>query len=216
MNLSQEPVEQTFVQGRHSSFGYTKEELGQKTDEELILLFQQDVMPAFDILVARFKGPLLNFIYRFLGNYDDASDVLQDTFIRVYHKKHLYKTIAKFSTWIYTIAGNLAKSELRKPYKRRSVHIIQQSSDKEEFEIPLPDSEALPDQRTDGSFKRLRIEHALMQIPEVFREAVILRDIQDLAYEEIAEIIGMPIGTVKSRINRGRSHLQKLLKDIYD
>lgn len=212
----QEPSENLVVQPQDEARKWTRNELEQLSNEELILLFQKDVGPAFDVLVARFKDPLLNFIYRYVGNQDDALDVLQDTFIRVYHKKHMYQTIAKFSTWIYTIAGNLAKSSLRRPYRRNTTSITQTGDRSEEYEMPLPDRDPMPDRLTDSAFKAARIQEALRQLPAVFREAVILRDIQDLAYEEIADIIGMPIGTVKSRINRGRAQLQQLLKDIYD
>jgi RNA polymerase sigma-70 factor, ECF subfamily len=186
------------------------------SDEELMLLFQRDVQLAFDILVQRYKNPLMNYIFRFTGNSEDAADLLQDTFIRVYRKKHLYKTIARFSTWVYTIAGNLAKSELRRGHRKYLTPIDRKRNDDEEYSIPLPDRDPLPDRSADKNIVFERIQAALLQIPEVFREAVVLRDIQELTYEEIAEIVGMPIGTVKSRINRGRLQLQELLKDIYE
>jgi RNA polymerase sigma-70 factor (ECF subfamily) len=186
------------------------------SDEELMLLFQRDVQLAFDILVERYKNPLMNYIFRFTGNREDAADLLQDTFIRVYRKKHFYKTIARFSTWVYTIAGNLAKSELRRGHRKYLTPIDRKRNDDEEYSIPLPDRDPLPDRSADKNIVFERIQTALLQIPEVFREAVVLRDIQELTYEEIAEIVGMPIGTVKSRINRGRLQLQELLKDIYE
>lgn len=193
--------------------------LNKLSDEELIYAFQQENVEAFEILVRRYKDPLANYIYRFIGNRDDSQDILQETFIRLYRKKHLYKSIAKFSTWLYTIATNLAKSELRRRSTRSMFSIFRPSnrSDRsDEREYPLPDPNPMPDRLTDSSYKSMRIQEALTKIPVAFREAVILRDIQDLPYEEIAEILGVPIGTVKSRINRGRAHLQKLLKDIYD
>lgn len=191
-------------------------DLNRLTDEELILAFQQDEMEAFDILVKRYKDPLANFIFRFVGNHDDAADILQETFIRLYRKKHLYKSVAKFSTWLYTIAGNLAKTELRKKSHKFSFSIFKSRGKEEEAEFPLPDPDPMPDHTTDSAMKSMKIHEALNQLPASFREAVILRDIQDLTYEEISEITGMPIGTVKSRINRGRTQLQDLLKDIYD
>ena len=212
----QEPSENLVVQPVDEVRQWTKNELDRLSNEELILLFQKGIAPAFDVLVLRFKDPLLNFIYRYVGNQDDAMDILQDTFIRVYHKKHMYQTIAKFSTWIYTIAGNLAKSSLRRPYRRNTTPIVHPGEKNDEYETPLPDHDPTPDRLTDSAFKAARIQKALGQLPAVFREAVILRDIQDMTYEEIADIIGMPIGTVKSRINRGRAQLQELLKDIYD
>lgn len=186
------------------------------SDEELMLLFQRDVRLAFDILVERYKNPLMNYIFRFTGNSEDSADLLQDTFIRVYRKKHLYKTIARFSTWVYTIAGNLAKSELRRGHRKYLTPIDRKRNDDEEYSIPVLDHDPLPDRSADKNIVFERIQQALLQIPEAFREAVVLRDIQELSYEEIAEITDMPIGTVKSRINRGRSQLQELLKDLYD
>ncbi len=186
------------------------------SDEELMLLFQRDVQLAFDILVERFQNPLMNYIFRFTGNSEDAADLLQDTFIRVYRKKHLYKTIARFSTWVYTIAGNLAKSELRKGHRKYLTPIDRKRNEDEEYSIPLPDGDPLPDRSADNSIVYERIQEALLKLPDVFREAVILRDVQELSYEEIAEIVDMPIGTVKSRISRGRLQLQELLKDIYE
>lgn len=186
------------------------------SDEELMLLFQRDVRLAFDILVERFQDPLMNFIYRYTGSMDDAADVLQDTFIRVYRKKHLYKTIAKFSTWVYTIAGNLAKSELRRGHRKYTTRLVRQRDENEEYTLPLSTEDPLPDRSAGSSIIYEHIQEALLKIPEVFREAVVLRDIQELSYEEIAEITGMPLGTVKSRISRGRIQLQELLKDIYD
>ena len=204
------------VQERLAKQEYSRQTLEQLSNEELIALFQNDVMPAFDVLVTRFKDPLLNYIYRFVGNYDDACDILQDTFLRVYDKKHMYKSIAKVSTWIYTIAGNLAKTTLRRPQRSRTISITQSSDKHDEFEIPLLDGTPLPDRMSDSALKSLRIQGALMKLPPMFREAVILRDVQDMPYEEIAELTGMPLGTIKSRINRGRQQLMELLKDIYD
>lgn len=192
------------------------QDLNRRTDEELILAFQKDEMEAFDILVKRYKDPLSNYIYRFVGNFDDCADILQETFVRVYRKKHLYKTIAKFSTWVYTIAGNLAKTELARRSRKGTYSIYRTDHNKEEYELPIPDNNPTPDRLTDDSMKSIYIQRALEQLPPVFRQAVILRDIQELSYEEIAEIINMPIGTVKSRINRGRERLQILLKEIYD
>ncbi|MBN1449310.1 MAG: sigma-70 family RNA polymerase sigma factor [Bacteroidetes bacterium] len=186
------------------------------SDEELMLLFQRDVQLGFDILVERYQDPLMNFIYRFTGDMDDAADILQDTFIRVYKKKMYYKTIARFSTWVYTIAGNLAKSELRRGHRKYTTKLVQQRHEDEEYTLPIANEDPLPDRSADSSIIYDRIQRALLELPDVFREAVVLRDIQDLSYEEIAEVIGMPIGTVKSRISRGRLQLQELLKDIYD
>lgn len=184
-------------------------------DEDLMLQFQAGTVEAFDILMSRYRDPLTNYIYRFLGDLKECEDLLQETFLRVYRNRHSYRRIAKFSTWLYTIAGNLARSEYRKRKRRRLFSIQSVNRDAEEYEVEIPDETFSPDRHTESTIQDHYIQEALNQIPEEFREVVILRDVQQLAYEEIALITGLPMGTVKSRINRGRSKLQLLLKDIY-
>jgi RNA polymerase sigma-70 factor, ECF subfamily len=184
------------------------------TDEDLIKDFQDNNTPeAYEILVKRYKDPLMNFVYRFVGDRDICTDVVQDTMIKFYLNKDSYRSFAKFSTWIYTIAGNLAKNELKRR-RRRSIFSIDNNDD--ERSIQIEDKSFLaPDRATDGEIKNEIIQKALLKVKPVYREVVILRDIQELSYEEISEITGLAIGTVKSRINRGRVQLQKLLKNIY-
>lgn len=191
-----------------------KQELNLLTDEELILEFQKsNDQRAFEILVERFKNPLINFVFRFLGDYEACVDVVQDTFVKVYRYKDSYTSVAKFSTWIYTIAGNLARSEYRRRKRNSFFSINNYGEEGENYEIP--DNQLRPDVEADSKFKAQKIQEALLKLKEVYREAVILRDIQGLTYEEIAEILGIEEGTVKSRINRGRAQLQKYLKNIY-
>ncbi|HQJ47463.1 MAG TPA: sigma-70 family RNA polymerase sigma factor, partial [Ignavibacteriaceae bacterium] len=167
----------------------------------------------FEILVSRFKNPLINYVYRFLGDYDSCVDVVQDTFIKVYRYKDNYSSLAKFSTWIYTIAGNLARTEYKRRRRKNFFSISSYGEEQKTFDIP--DEAYRPDVQTDMKMKSEIIQKALLKIRDTYREAVILRDIQELSYEEISEIMQIEIGTVKSRINRGRAELQKYLKDIY-
>ncbi|HAB51877.1 MAG: RNA polymerase subunit sigma-24 [Ignavibacteria bacterium RIFOXYB2_FULL_35_12] len=185
------------------------------SDEELIAEFQlNNTINAFEILVQRYKNPLTNFVYRFLGDYEACSDVVQETMIKFYRNKDSYKSIAKFSTWIYTIAGNLARTEYQRRRRRQIFSINSYGEENENYEIP--DESYRPDIMTDSVIKDKIIQKSLLKVSRVYREAVILRDIQELSYEEIAEIMGLTVGTVKSRINRGRAQLQKLLKNIYN
>ncbi len=184
------------------------------SDEELISEFQQtNDERAFEILVQRYKNPLTNYVFRFLGDYDACTDVVQETMIKFYRYKDNYSNVAKFSTWIYTIAGNLARTEYRRRKRRSFLSINDYGEDHKIFDIP--DESYSPDVMTDSVIKDEIIQKALLKVKEVFREVVILRDIQGMSYEEIAEITGLNEGTVKSRINRGRAKLQDLLKDIY-
>ncbi len=192
----------------------TSENLNELTDEELILEFQKNnTEKAFEILVQRYKNPLINFVFRFLGDYEACVDVVQDTMVKVFRYKDNYSSVAKFSTWIYTIAGNLARTEYQRRKRRRFFSISSYGEEQETYDIP--DEQYRPDIITDSGIKDEIIQKALQKVSAAYREAVILRDIHDLSYEEIAEIIGVNVGTVKSRINRGRAQLQKMLKHIY-
>ena len=185
------------------------------SDEDLIGQFQAGTAEAFNILVDRYSERLMHYLYGFLGDTGRSQDLLQETFLRVYRNRHSYRPIAKFSTWLYTIAGNLARSEYRKRKRRRMYSIQLVNRDHEEYELAIPDESFSPDRHTESTLQDKYIQKALDQVPPDFREVVVLRDIQQLAYDEIAEITGLPMGTVKSRINRGRTKLQVLLKDIY-
>lgn len=193
----------------------TDRRLNELNDEELILEFQQnDTLHAFEILVQRYKNPLMNYVYRFLGDYETSSDVVQETMIKVYKNKDSYKSIAKFSTWIYTIAGNLARTEYQRRKRRNIFSINSYGENNETYDIP--DEQYRPDVLTDSKIKDKIIQAAFKKVSDAYRNVVILRDVQGLSYEEIAEITAVSVGTVKSRINRGRAQLQKLLKDIYN
>lgn len=186
----------------------------QPADEELIQRFQEGDLYAFEQIVHRYKEPLVNFIYHYLGDRTDAEDVVQETFIRVYRNKHLYRNIAKFSTWIYTIASNLAKTELRRRRRKRILSLSQMGFDNKDYD--LPDDVETPEGIVDGAMKESIIRASIEKLPAKFKEVVILRDVQEFSYEEIGDILDIPIGTVKSRVNRGRQRLQKKLQHLLD
>lgn len=191
--------------------------LTELTDEELIKELQDnETIEAYEILVKRFKDPLTNFVFRFVGDRDASTDIVQDTMIKFYLNKDSYKSFAKFSTWIYTIAGNLAKNELKRRKRRKIFSLDNNVDDDESKKIQIEDKSFFePDRIADSNIKSHIIQNALMKVKPVYREVVVLRDIEEFTYEEIADITGLSIGTVKSRINRGRTQLQKLLKNIY-
>jgi RNA polymerase sigma-70 factor, ECF subfamily len=188
----------------------------QLTDEELIARFQEGDVYAYELLVRRYKEPLLNFVYRFIGDVNEAEDIVQDTFYRVYRNKHYYKEVAKFSTWIYTIASNLAKTELRRRKRKKFFSLSRESPAEKEVELPDPDRD--PEAETHSVLTEKIIQRAIGKLPQKFRQVIVLRDIQGFSYEEISSIIKVPLGTVKSRVNRARLRLQEdlgfLLKDM--
>ena len=191
-----------------------RRELSDLSDEDLIFLFQDGEILAFNEIVRRYKDPLMNFVYRFLGDTIESEDVVQETFLRVFRNKKAYKRIAKFSTWIYTIAGNLAKTELRKRKKRSVYSLSEIGYEDKDYEI-VDDSQS-PEKKTNTRMYDDIIQREIQQLSPKFREVIVLRDIQELSYEEISKIINVPLGTVKSRVNRARLRLQEKLKFLLD
>ena len=187
------------------------------SDEELLRLFREGDETAFVVLMRRYKDPITTYAYRFLGNYDDAVDVAQETFVRLYRFAHTFIGEVKFSTWLYTIASNLARTELKR-YRRRNGMSLSEAfgvgDDESSWEIP--DETYLPDELVDRTRIVQDVQRALMSVSPAYREMVVLRDVQQLTYEEIAVITGTEMGTVKSRINRGRAQLQELLRNLYN
>jgi RNA polymerase sigma-70 factor (ECF subfamily) len=181
-------------------------------DEILISRFQSGDELAYIELVNRYRDKLNNFIYYFLGDIELSEDIVQDTMIKLYEKKHYYKEIAKFSTWIYTIAKNLANSELRKKKRRRTFTISELSKDKKSYDLIDVNAEVGKEIESEYNLKQIRL--AIQNLTKSFRTVIILRDIEKLSYDEISSIIEVPIGTVKSRINRARLQLQIELKDF--
>ena len=169
------------------------------------------------ILVRRYGVPLYNFVCRFVHDRETAEDIVQETFLRCLRHKHQYPAIEQVSTWLYTIAGNLAKTELRRR-KRWHWIAIGPAADEEErtpFFEPV-DKDLLPGEFTDARKVHASVVEAIGDLPDEFREAVSLRDLDLLSYGEIAKIIDCPVGTVKSRVNRGRLRLQKRLRHLAD
>jgi len=212
MKLSQSPPVKIIEP--ESMTPQTLEKTSAVTDEQLIERFQQGDVSAFEVIVKRYKDQLLNFVYRFLGNEVEAEDIVQETFLRVYRNRNAYRKVAKFSTWIYTIAGNLAKTELRKRKRRKIFSISDLGYEDKDYEIS--DVKYSPDERVDDSLIGEIIQREINALSPKFREVIILRDIQELSYEEISKIIKVPIGTVKSRVNRGRLKLQARLKPLLE
>lgn len=182
------------------------------TDEELIYRFQRDDYQAFNELVERYKNKLVNFIFRYTGNRDDAEDYAQDTFLKLYKSKHLYREIAKFSTWFYTIALNTVKTNIKKKnrYSTISISDFDPENDKD---YDLKSDDVSPEETVNSDLEMELIQSAINSLDEAFREVIVLRDIEDLEYDEIAKITGLPLGTVKSRINRGREKLKIILSN---
>jgi RNA polymerase sigma-70 factor (ECF subfamily) len=175
---------------------------GQVSDKELMGKVKSDDTFAFSILVDRYKVRLFNLIYRLLQNKEEAEDTLQETFLRVYRERESYDPTYAFSTWVYTIALNLCRNELkrRKRFKFFGIDLIKNSR---EYASP-----GVKNENCLGS----TLEKAILSLPVKYRTAFLLRDVDQLSYEEISQSLGIPMGTVKSRVNRARLMLRDKLK----
>ncbi|HCK99291.1 MAG TPA: RNA polymerase subunit sigma-24 [Candidatus Marinimicrobia bacterium] len=182
------------------------------SDEELIRRFQAGDEAAFEEIVHRYSNRLMNFAYRFVFDMEEAEDIVQDTFLKVYQNRFAYKEIAKFSTWIYTITANLSKTILRKRRNRKLFSFSRLGPNDKDMDYPSKDRTPLS--HIEEKFNKHTIQKAILRLPEHFRTTIILRDIQELSYEEISNIINAPLGTVKSRINRARLRLQEELQEL--
>ena len=182
------------------------------SDKELILRFQQGDELAYVELVNRYRNRLINFVFRFVGTKEESEDIVQDTFVKLYEKKDYYRPINEFSTWIFTIASNLAKTELRKRKRRKTSSLSDLGLENKDFDVPVQDT---TDEETLDEFADSQIQDAIQSLQIHFRTALILRDIEELSYEEISKILDVPLGTIKSRINRARLQLQEKLKSVY-
>jgi RNA polymerase sigma-70 factor (ECF subfamily) len=171
-------------------------------DHALMRRVQKDEYEAFEELVDRYKTRLVNVIYRMLNDQNEAEDLVQETFLRVWTHRQDYDFSYCLSTWIYTIALNLAKNELRKRRKFKFFSLLEMT----EKGLELPDPKLGP------SALGHMLEGAISKLPGKYKEAFLLRDVEQLPYEEVAQILGVPLGTVKSRVNRARAVLKDELK----
>jgi RNA polymerase sigma-70 factor (ECF subfamily) len=185
--------------------------LGELSDADILAQVAAGDIDAYGKIVGRYRGRLYNFVFRFVSDRETAEDIVQETFLRAFRKRKEYRAIANFSTWLFTIAGNLAKSELRRRKRWRlfSLH----RDDDSETGIELPDETYRPDKVAESSLADDQIHNAIASLPENYRQVILLRDVEGMAYQEIAEILDCPVGTVKSRVNRARLKLQQKLKN---
>jgi len=186
--------------------------MSKKNDEQLIKDFQQGNQVAYEILYNRYKDRIYNFVYRYVNDVDIAQDIAHDTFLKLYTHKHTYKEIAKFSTWLFTIALNICRTELRKKKRRKTYSTSELSTEDREFAISS-DQNVIEDKGSDSFEINAVVNICLMKLSEEFRTMIIFRDIQELSYDVISNIMELPIGTVKSRINRGRVKLNQFLSE---
>lgn len=186
------------------------------SDEALMLRYRDGDESVFPEIVRRYKDRLVSTVIRLVGDRDKAEDVVQETFLRVHRNAHRYKTIARFSTWVYTIALNIAKNEIRNTRRRRTSSLWEIGPERggESTAFDIPDGSERPDEALERRNLRAVMERCIERLPPNYRTILVLRDVEGLSYEEIGEILKLPQGTVKSRMNRARLRFKELLEPL--
>ena len=189
-------------------------ELREVDDTKLVNAYLLGESPSFDVLVERYQARLLNFVYRIVGDRERSEDLVQEVFIRVHRHLARFDRSKKFSTWIYTIASNLAKNELRNRSRNPLVLFtsITQGWEDEERPLEFEDPSSRPDDLFQKRHVKEMVEESVAKLPQHHKEVFVLREIEGRSYEEIAEITHCNLGTVKSRLNRARSSFAEIIE----
>ena len=181
------------------------------SDRELVAIAVDGFDGSFEELVRRYQRPISAYVYRMVGNYESALDLTQEIFIKVYNSLNRYRAEFKFSTWIYKIAHNAAVDHLRRTATREQSLVLGPEGDT--FDLPLESARLSPEQESEQKERRGEIEAVVRALPANYRELIILRHSQDLSYEEIVEVTGLPLGTVKNRLFRAREMMRQQFVD---
>jgi len=189
----------------------TERDLADLSDEDLMWLLRKEKMEAFEALARRYEKKLLNFLYRFVSSRSQAEDLVQQTLLKVYNNRLKFKNTGKFSTWMYTIAANLARDYLRKYRKYQFISLDEPVGDNSN----IIDFYREPDEKKMTSLEAQEMKHvvrvAVDRLPSEQRMAVLLSHFEHMSYDDIARVMNCAKGTVKSRIFRARARLKELL-----
>jgi RNA polymerase sigma-70 factor, ECF subfamily len=183
--------------------------IAQLGDGELVQAAVAGREASFEELVRRYQRPIAAYVYRMVGDYDAALDLTQEVFIKVYNSLSRYRAEFKFSTWIYKIAHNAAIDHLRRHAVREQS--ITTSVDGDRREVTIESRRLTPEQESERKERRSEIESVVQLLPSSYRELIVLRHSHDLSYDEMAEVTGLPLGTVKNRLFRAREAMRDLL-----
>lgn len=177
-------------------------------DLELVERSRSGDLDAFEKLIGRYEKKVFTAIYRFVGNYADASDLAQETFIRVYQSLASFRGDCSFATWVYRISANVCRDELRHRSRRRNISLEEMTSVPGGKEHPAGGVRS-PEEIYECNELQHMVQECLHELPEEFRLVLIMRELQGLTYDEIAAALDISPGTVKSRLNRGRKALKQ-------
>ena len=191
-------------------------------EEKLVRKAQKGDVEAFEKIISDYRSLVFNVSYRFSGNAEDAADMSQEIFIKLFKNINSFRFQSKLSTWIYKIATNTCLDIVKK--KKRDLAAFSLDSDMEDedgksFSSEVADSAPTPDVVAERNEMTNAVNRAISMLPDDYRFAIILRDIQGLSYDDIAEVVDCSVGTVKSRISRGRKNLREILlkdRELFD
>ena len=195
-----------------------REALHEFDDGRLVLEHLAGDPQAFGTLVDRYQTRLLNFINRTIGDRERAEDLVQEVFIRVFRHLHRFDQTKKSSTWIYTIASNLAKNELRNRSRNPLVlfQTIKKHWEADHRPLQFEDTTARPDDLYRKRYLKEAVDQCVAQLPTHHRTVFVLRELEGKSYAEIADITGCNLGTVKSRLNRARNSFAQLIEPLLE
>lgn len=182
------------------------------SDSVLVLELKAGKQKAFNQIVLRYKDKVFNTAYRFLGDYQEANDLTQECFISIYNNIRKFRGESSLSTWIYSITANTCRNKLKSADKRRALKTV---SLKDRI-LETKDDNSSPVKMFEKKELENSIQNAINSLPDDQREVLVLRDIEDLAYEDIAKILNCEAGTVKSRLHRARMELKDKLKNCIE
>ncbi|MFW5867535.1 MAG: sigma-70 family RNA polymerase sigma factor [Armatimonadota bacterium] len=173
---------------------------------------------AFGLLVDEYKDKIYNYVARMLNDPSEAEDVTQEAFVRAYKSLPRFRGASSFHTWLYRIASNLAIDVVRKRKRQDPTFSLDEplESDDGEYERELPDESGGPEDRTSTRETRVAVRRAIMDLPEKLRDVMILYELQGETYDDIADILDVPLGTVKSRLFNARNRLKDSLQELVE
>ena len=183
------------------------------SEEQLIRRAQQGDNSAFEQLLLAHQKKVYNLCLRMAANPDDALDLSQEAFIRAFNSLASFRGESKFSVWLYRLTSNICIDFLRRKKRRQETSLTENYDDRDEgAELSIPDVNPLPEQQAITNETKIELARAMGQLAPDHREILQLRVVEDLPYEQIADILGVRVGTVKSRLARARLSLRKILK----
>ncbi len=189
-------------------------------DEQLVIACQKGHWEAFESLVARYERKIYSLAFRLSGNAEDANDLAQETFVRLYRSLHTFRGQSAFSTWLYRIATNVCLDELRRRQRHPTISLdTPMETDEGQMDRDVVDLTELPETVYENKELQEVVQRLIAELSEDHRTVLLLRDFESLSYEEIAEILGCQLGTVKSRLNRARAALKDkilLQRELFD